>query len=157
MDNSEIARLLYSRNRAPRWTEYGQEVVESIAAKQGRTFESLGEAIFRLAFFLEERGNKGLYPQYFENTLPKEVVENPEHVPAWDNILFQEREGRWYVRKKPHWSLVWGERYGWQTEPGQLLIARYHDEALAMHAEVMAYLESQKPQTRGGNHCREMR
>jgi hypothetical protein len=105
----------------------------------------LGEAIFHLAFFLEERGNKGMYPQYFEDTLPKEAVENPEHVPAWENILFQEREGRWFVRKKPHWSLVWGERYGWQTAPGQSLIVQHHDEALATHTEVIAFLDSQKP------------
>lgn len=145
MDNFQIQVLLHHKNTEPQFTHYKREYLEGIAAGLGRTFDGLGGAVYRIAAWLEVQGNRGMSVRYIDDGLEKDVLANKEHSPAWDGILFCNRDKDWFARKRPHWTLVWGERYGWQSELGQVAMALHHQEALATHAEVLAYFERLKP------------
>ena len=84
----------------------------------------------QIAVWIESHGNKGQQIEDLQKAgLPIDVLSNDS---ACDGIVFYADGSKstkwgtyhgWYVRKDPHWSKVWGDRYGWETQNGQVLQA----------------------------------
>ncbi|TXH56113.1 MAG: hypothetical protein E6Q97_07210 [Desulfurellales bacterium] len=145
MDSVDIYNLLRRGNKPIAIAHYKREFLEGIATDQGRTVEAMGEAVYQIAGWLDTMGNKGMLIRFFDDALPKDVIEKNAHSPAWEDILFKNNDGQWYARKRPHWTTAWGVRYGWDSEIGQTILALHHEEALDIHAKVLAFFENQKP------------
>lgn len=108
-----------------------------IAQELEVSFEQLGADIFKLATWIEFRENKGFDRGYLErNQLPVYFLAS-RYDASWKGILFHGEGTRkrdfngWGVRKRPHWSLIWGDRFGWDTLTGRGIVETAETEAYA--------------------------
>jgi hypothetical protein len=105
MDEHEIQKLLRRGNKEPQFIEYRREYIEKFATEQGRTFDAHGEALYRIASFLDAKGNRGLSTRFFEDGLPVDAIENAQHAPVWGRILWKNDDDLWFPRSE--WLKSW--------------------------------------------------
>lgn len=118
-----------------------------IAQELGKTFEELGADVFRLATWIEFRENRGFGLSTLEQHQQPVYFLATRHDAAWKGILFYGEGSRkrdfhgWGVRKRPHWSLIWGDRFGWDTVTGRGIVQTAETEAYAEKAKQDARFE----------------
>lgn len=106
-----------------------------VAKELNVEFEQLGKDVYHLAMWIETMGNHGYERKRFEENSEPAYFLTDACSATWKGILFygegsRKRDFRgWGVRKSPHWSQVWGDRYGWDTECGRAIIEQMEAEA----------------------------
>lgn len=128
------------------------EYVAQLASEINQTVDAAGAALYQIAQVCEANGNRGLPLARFPAGTHWILADDQPAQELRRDILFFAEGHRtrdydgWGVKKDPHWSLVWGERFGWQSEAAQTIIAQAEDEARATHAKILAEEEANRTQ-----------
>lgn len=126
------------------------EVIENIAKLLEKELSVLGQDIFTIAAFIEEKGNKGFTAGQIKQFAEAEKRELPtyflkeEYEAIYKDILFYKREERhsdiygWMVRKRPSWRVGWRTLWGRHVPELKVSVDAWEKEETQKAAEEAA-------------------
>lgn len=154
------------RHKTATFAQIKPEYIEQVCRELDKSMVQAGEDVYQVAIICEEHNNRGIVAAHIPERLRWVLSGDVQAETLRQDILFFAQGRRrgdwsgWGLKRRPDWRLVWGDRFGWGTDTGQVILLAMEVEAREVNAKIDKEIEAQKTkrkvETIGGQKAEEM-